>query len=128
MTGEHGYGYGQDEDQGQLGAWFVLSSMGLFDVQGGACDNPTFQIGSPMFDRIEIKLNSKYAKGKTFVIETENNGKDSYYVQSAELNGKPLDNCWLYRRDLFKGGVLKLKMGQTPNYTWGISDVPYYGK
>ena len=128
VTGEHGYGYGQDEDQGQLGAWFVLSSMGLFDVQGGACDNPTFQIGSPMFDRIEIKLNSKYAKGKTFVIETENNGKDSYYVQSAELNGKPLDNCWLYRRDLFKGGVLKLKMGQTPNYTWGISDVPYYGK
>lgn len=128
VTGEHGYGYGQDEDQGQLGAWFVLSSMGLFDVQGGACDNPTFQIGSPMFDRIEIKLNSKYAKGKTFVIETENNGKDSYYVQSAELNGKPLDNCWLYRRDFFKGGVLKLKMGQTPNYTWGISDVPYYGK
>ena len=128
VTGEHGYGYGQDEDQGQLGAWFVLSSMGLFDVQGGACYNPTFQIGSPMFDRIEIKLNSKYAKGKTFVIETENNGKDSYYVQSAELNGKPLDNCWLYRRDFFKGGVLKLKMGQTPNYKWGISDVPYYGK
>lgn len=128
VTGEHGYGYGQDEDQGQLGAWFVLSSMGLFDVQGGACDNPTFQIGSPMFDRIEIKLNSKYAKGKTFVIETENNGKDSYYVQSAELNGKPLDNCWLYRRDLFKGGVLKLKMGKAPNYKWGISDVPYYGK
>lgn len=128
VTGEHGYGYGQDEDQGQLGAWFVLSSMGLFDVQGGACDNPTFQIGSPMFDRIEIKLNSKYAKGKTFVIETENNGKDSYYVQSAELNGKPLDNCWLYRRDLFKGGVLKLKMGKVPNYKWGISDVPYYGK
>lgn len=81
-----------------------------------------------MFDRIEIKLNSKYAKGKTFVIETENNGKDSYYVQSAELNGKPLDNCWLYRRDLFKGGVLKLKMGKAPNYKWGISDVPYYGK
>lgn len=128
VIGEHGYGYGQDEDQGQLGAWFVLSSMGLFDVQGGACDNPTFQIGSPMFDRIEIKLNSKYAKGKTFVIETENNGKDSYYVQSAELNGKPLDNCWLYRRDLFKGGVLKLKMGKAPNYKWGISDVPYYGK
>ena len=35
--GEHGYGYGQDEDQGQLGSWYVLSAMGLFDVQGGAC-------------------------------------------------------------------------------------------
>ena len=67
VTGEHGYGYGQDEDQGQLGAWYVLAGMGLFDVQGGVCDKPTFQIGSPLFDKVEIKLNPQYAKGKSFV-------------------------------------------------------------
>ena len=128
VTGEHGYGYGQDEDQGQLGAWYVLASMGLFDVQGGACDKPTFQIGSPLFDKIEIKLNSKYAKGKSFVIETENNSRDSYYIQSAELNGKPLSDCWIYRENFFNGGVLKLKMGKTPNYEWGVGNAPYYGK
>ena len=54
--GEHGYGYGQDEDQGQLGSWYVLSAMGLFDVQGGACSEPTYQIGSPQFDEIRIRM------------------------------------------------------------------------
>lgn len=87
VTGEHGYGYGQDEDQGQLGAWYVLAGMGLFDVQGGVCDKPTFQIGSPLFDKVEIKLNPQYAKGKSFVIEVENNTPDAYYIQSAEFNG-----------------------------------------
>mgnify|MGYP000158169886 FL=1 len=69
-NGEHGYGYGQDEDQGQLGAWYVMAAMGLFDVQGGSCERPTFQIGSPLFDKIEIKLSPMNATGKTFVIET----------------------------------------------------------
>lgn len=119
-TGEHGYGYGQDEDQGQLGAWFVMAAMGLFDVQGGACERPTYQLGSPLFDRIEIKLNPQYATGKTFVIETEGNGAGAGYVQSAELNGKTWNKCWLFRDELYKGGVLKLKMGAQPNKAWGM--------
>lgn len=32
--GVQGYGYGQDEDQGQLGAWYVMAAMGLSDVEG----------------------------------------------------------------------------------------------
>ncbi len=123
-TGEHGYGYGQDEDQGQLGAWFVMAAMGLFDVQGGASNMPTFQMGSPLFDRIEIKLNPLNASGKTFVIETEGNAADAYYIQSATLNGKPLDQCWMYRDELFKGGSLKLIMGSKPNEEWGIGAIP----
>lgn len=119
-TGEHGYGYGQDEDQGQLGAWFVMAAMGLFDVQGGACEHPTYQLGSPLFDRIEIQLSDKYASGKTFVIETEGNGTGASYIQSAELNGKTWNKCWLFRDELFKGGVLKLKMGTLPNNNWGL--------
>ncbi|QVJ79886.1 alpha-1,2-mannosidase, putative [Prevotella sp. khp1] len=119
-TGEHGYGYGQDEDQGQLGAWFVMAAMGLFDVQGGACEHPTYQLGSPLFDRIEIQLSDKYASGKTFVIETEGNGAGASYIQSAELNGKTWNKCWLFRDELFKGGVLKLKMGTQPNNNWGL--------
>jgi predicted alpha-1,2-mannosidase len=119
-TGEHGYGYGQDEDQGQLGAWFVMAAMGLFDVQGGACEHPTYQLGSPLFDRIEIQLSDKYASGKTFVIETEGNGTGASYIQSAELNGKTWNKCWLFRDELFKGGVLKLKMGTQPNNNWGL--------
>ena len=82
-TGEHGYGYGQDEDQGQLGSWYVLAAMGLFDVQGGVCQRPTYQLGSPQFDRIEISLKGHKNSGKRFVIETQGNGPGQYYVQSA---------------------------------------------
>lgn len=121
---EHGYGYGQDEDQGQLGAWYVLAAMGLFDVQGGSCENPTFQIGSPEFDKIEISLSPLNAKGKKFTIEVEGNAPDAYYIQSAGLNGKPLDNCWMFRKELLDGGTLKLKMGTTPNETWGVAVPP----
>ncbi len=113
-TGEHGYGYGQDEDQGQLGAWYVMAAMGLFDVKGGAELNPTFQLGSPQFDRIEIKLSKLNASGKRFVIETQGNGPDAYYIQSATLNGKPLTEPWFPREELYKGGTLRLVMGTEP--------------
>ncbi|MGL4852378.1 MAG: GH92 family glycosyl hydrolase [Phocaeicola sp.] len=123
-TAEHGYGYGQDEDQGQLGAWYVLASIGLFDVQGGTRTNPTFQIGSPKFDKITIQLDSKYYKGKEFIIETTGNAPSSYYVQSATLNGKSLENCWFDFSSIKQGGKLSLSMGDTPNKTWGVQTPP----
>ena len=124
VTGEHGYGYGQDEDQGQLGSWYVLAAMGLFDVQGGVCQRPTYQLGSPQFERIEIDLKGHQNAGRKFVIETKGNGPGQYYVQSATLNGKPFDQCWLYRDELYKGGKLELQMGAEPNEQWGVEVVP----
>lgn len=126
--GEHGYGYGQDEDQGQLGAWYVLAGLGLFDVQGGATVDPTFQIGSPLFDRIEIALSPVNAKGKRFVIEASGNGPESYYIQSAEFNGRPFDRNWLYRSELYDGGTLRLEMGPSPAEGWGTSTPPPYSR
>lgn len=120
----HGYGYGQDEDQGQLGAWYVLASIGLFDVQGHTSQRPSFQLGSPLFDHIEIKLNNKYYSGKTISIDIKNNSDSSIYIQSANLNGKVLENCWFYRDELMKGGKLELTMGSVPNQKWGINQVP----
>ena len=125
LTPEHGYGYGQDEDQGQLGAWYVLAAMGLFDVQGGTNITPSYQIGSPKFNKITIKLNPKYYSGKEFIIETENCSPTNYYVQSATLNGKPLDDCWFYRKEIMNGGHLKLKMDSIPNTQWGIASMPH---
>ena len=124
-SGEHGYGYGQDEDQGQLGAWYVMAAMGLFDVQGGTCLRPTYQLGSPQFDRIVINLSRMNAKGRRFVIETRGGGGENYFVQNATFNGKPLNQCWLYRDEVFQGGVLKLVMGRQPNEKWGTqTEVP----
>lgn len=124
VTGEHGYGYGQDEDQGQLGSWYVLAAMGLFDVQGGVSQRPTYQLGSPQFERIEIDLKGHQNAGRKFVIETKGNGPGQYYVQSATLNGKPFDQCWLYRDELYKGGKLELQMGAEPNEQWGVEAAP----
>lgn len=116
----HGYGYGQDEDQGQLGSWYVMASMGLFDVKGLTDAKPTIQIGSPMFDRSEIKL----ANGKQLIITTKNNGKQNVYVQSATWNGKVLAQAWLYRDELMKGGTLNFVMGNKPNKEWGVDNQP----
>lgn len=122
--GEHGYGYGQDEDQGQLGSWYVLAAMGLFDVQGGACSEPTYQLGSPEFDEITVHLSKFNAKGGKFRILTKGNSANAMYVQNATFNGKPLDRCWLYRDEVFNGGELVLQMGTEPSDVWNNSEPP----
>jgi predicted alpha-1,2-mannosidase len=116
----HGYGYGQDEDQGQLGSWYVMAALGLFDVKGFTDFKPTIQIGSPVFQKASIQLGA----GKKLVIEAKNNSSENVYVQSARFNGKPLNNCWLYRDELMKGGRLELTMGNTPNEAWGTKVPP----
>lgn len=112
--GIHGYGYGQDEDQGQLGAWYVISSIGLFDVAGLANANAELSLGSPLFDSITILLNPEYYSGESFTIETVNNSKDNKYAQSYTLNGEALHQPSLSFQDLVKGGHLKVEMGATP--------------
>lgn len=113
--GLHGYGYGQDEDQGQLGSWYVMSAMGLFDVKGLTEINPKFEIGSPLFDKITIQLNPKYYSGKEFVIETKNNSKENKYIQSVSLNNKNQKSVFLPFAEVVKGGKLVLEMDAVPN-------------
>jgi predicted alpha-1,2-mannosidase len=116
----HGYGYGQDEDQGQLGSWYVMASLGLFDVKGFTDLRPIVEIGSPIFKTASIRLGD----GKRLIIETRNNSANNIYIQSAEFNSKALDNCWLYRDELMKGGKLVLVMGSNPNMNWGTKVPP----
>ncbi|WP_126246142.1 GH92 family glycosyl hydrolase [Chitinophaga rhizosphaerae] len=117
--GVHGYGYGQDEDQGQLGAWYVISSIGLFDVKGLTATEPSFGIGSPLFDKVTIQLNNRYYKGREFVIETKNNSKANAYVQLLVLNGKRLYDTRIPFSHVAEGGKLVLQMDSRPkdNYS-----------
>ncbi|MEI6677431.1 MAG: GH92 family glycosyl hydrolase [Mariniphaga sp.] len=119
-----GYGVGQDEDQGQLGAWYVMAALGLFDVQGHSAMNPTFQFGSPQFDKVTIQLDPKYYKGKELVIQTRNNSKVNSYIQSLSFNNEKLDNCWIDRKKLTDGGTLIFEMGAQPNTGWGVNIPP----
>lgn len=113
--GIHGYGYGQDEDQGQLGAWYVMAAMGLFDVKGLTAPDPSFQVISPLFDRITIKLNNDYYPGKEFVIETTGNAPENLYIQSLSLDGKPMDTVQLPFADVVRGGKLTVSLSDKPN-------------
>ena len=112
-------GWPGDEDQGQMGAWYVMSAMGLFQMDGGCAVKPIYEIGSPVFDRVVIRLDPKYYPGGRFVIEAKDNSKRNVYVQSATLDGKGLERPWFYHRQLVDGGKLVLRMGPEPNKGWG---------
>lgn len=108
-----------DEDQGQMGAWYVMSAMGLFEMDGGASINPIYEIGSPIFEKTTIQLDSNYYPGGTFEIEAKNVSRKNKYIQSAKLNGRKLTKPWFYHSELVTGGKLELKMGSKPNKEWG---------
>ncbi len=100
-----------NEDCGQMSAWYVFSAMGLYPLNpcGGVYD-----IGSPLLDRAVIDIDGE----KSFVIETENNGPDNVYIQSATLNGEPLTHPWIHHEDIMRGGTLHFVMGPQPSGLW----------
>ena len=109
-----------DEDQGQMSAWFIMVSMGLFQTDGGCSTDPVYEIGSPLFSKVTIDLAEQYGRGKTFSIEAPNVSRTNKYVQSATLNGKALSSFKFPASELLKGGKLVLEMGASPNKNWGL--------
>jgi predicted alpha-1,2-mannosidase len=103
-----------DEDQGEESAWYVLSAMGFYTVCPG---RPVYDIGSPIFDETRITLGN----GKVFTIAARNVSAPNKYIQSATLNGKPLNRPWFTHADIANGGTLVLQMGPRPNTAWGSS-------
>ena len=108
-------GWEGDEDQGQMGAWFVMSAMGFFEMDGGVSVNPMVEISSPLFDKITIRLDAEYYAGKTFVIKANNNSSENKYIQSVRLNGKPLKEPRIRFESITNGGELVFEMGSEPN-------------
>jgi predicted alpha-1,2-mannosidase len=107
-----------NEDVGQMSAWYILAAVGLHPV----CPGDTRQeITSPVFDKVTLKLDPKYAKGDTFTVVAKNNSATNIYIQSAKLNGKPYNKCHIDFTDIAAGGTLELTMGNTPNKNWGLN-------
>ncbi len=107
-------GYKGDEDQGLMGALAVLVKMGLFQMTGGTEADPVYELGSPSFDRIRIKLHPKYAKGEYFDILTTNNGDEQYYINAMKWNGQPFSGFTLKHSQIIRGGTLELDMMAEP--------------
>jgi predicted alpha-1,2-mannosidase len=116
------YGYSGDEDQGLMGSLAVLLKVGLFSMKGGCATKPIYEFGSPIFDKITLKLDQDYYPGETFVIEAKGNSAENLFIQSATLNGGELDRSWMYHEDLIQGGHIIFNMGSEPNKKWGSKD------
>lgn len=106
---------GSRQDQ----VWYVISSLGLFDVAGLGRVDPSFALGSPQFDRMTIRLHPDYYQGKEFVIETTNNSRTAVYAQRYRLNGQPLTELRIPFSVLTAGGRLEVEMGETPQDHYG---------
>ena len=94
-----------------------MSSIGLFDVKGLTEINPSFQVSSPLFDKVTIKL-PKSLDRKPFVIEVSNNSKTNVYLQEVQFNGKNLEKLSLGLMDIAKGGNVKMTVGVEPSTKW----------
>ena len=117
-------GYCGDEDQGQLASVSALMAIGLFDVRGGAEINPDYQITSPIFDKVTIRLNQKYFRGNHFVITTKNNSVTNCYIQSVKLNGQPWNQFWFPHTSLVNGGRLEIQLGPLASKWAAESQLP----
>lgn len=102
--------YPGDEDLGQMSSWFIMSAIGLFQIDGGCSQQPDYEIGSPRYPKIIINLDNKYERGKEFIIEADNASKENKYIQSALLNGQRVHDFKILQKDVLKGGKLKLVM------------------
>lgn len=102
--------YPGDEDLGQMSSWFVMSALGLFQLDGGCSEEPFYELGSPRYPKATIHLGGKYGRGKTFVIEARNASKHNKYISSASLNGKPVTGFRIPQESVLRGGHLVIQM------------------
>lgn len=101
-------GLSGNEDVGQMSAWYILSSVGFYQVDpaGGR-----YVFGSPLFDEVTLNVGN----GKTFRVVAHNNSSENKYIQSAKLNGKPYTRSYIDFKDIVRGGTLEFVMGNKPS-------------
>ena len=117
---EVGQGYLGDDDNGELSAWYVLSSMGLYPLTNG---NGVTAIGTPLFEKVTIHRDD----GHTITISAPGVSRENKYVQSLSVNGVEQTATYLMPEVLQRKTVtLEFTMGTTPSKTWGMkgADMP----
>jgi predicted alpha-1,2-mannosidase len=102
-----------NEDCGQMSSWLVMSSLGFYPVTPGSEE---YMFGTPAFKKASLQLEN----GKTFVIVAENISDQNYYIQSASLNGQPLNKPYIKHSEIMNGGTLTFVMGPQPNKNFAI--------
>lgn len=101
-----------DDDGGETSSWYVLSALGFYPVCPGS---PVFEIGSPIFAKSVIRMGN----GKDFTMIANQVSAQNKYIQSATINGRPLNKPWFSQSQIANGATLILQMGDKPNLQWG---------
>jgi putative alpha-1,2-mannosidase len=91
-----------------MSAWYVFTALGFYPVNPASAE---YMIGSPLFARTVVHL----AGGKTFTVTAKNHSAANVYIQSATLNGKPLDVPVISHAQIVAGGTLDFVMGPRPS-------------
>lgn len=89
-----------NEDVGQMSAWYVMSAMGLYQVEpcGGI-----YQLTAPLVREASFNV----SEDKTFTIRTKGKGT---LVKRWKLNGKRLDRTYITHAEIMAGGVLEAEL------------------
>lgn len=104
-------GLSGNEDCGQMSAWLVMSSMGIYPVSPG---NNSYIIGTPWFKKMTISLEN----GKKIVINAPEKNEANYYLKGITLNGKPHSKLFLNFSDLAEGSNLTYALSATPDINY----------
>lgn len=108
-----------NEDCGQMSAWYILSSLGLYAVCPGSNE---FTFTTPLFEKATLQL----ANGKTLTI-TANHPEKNLYIDKVELNGKEIETNFVTYEQLMGGGELHFSLTDQPNRKRGVTadSAPY---
>lgn len=108
-----------NEDCGQMSAWYILSSLGLYAVCPGSNE---FTFTTPLFEKATLQL----ANGKTLTI-TANHPEKNLYIHKVELNGKEIETNFVTYEQLMGGGELHFSLTDQPNRKRGVTadSAPY---
>ena len=91
-----------------------MAAMGLFDVKGLVDIDPSFQLSTPLFDKIEIKT----GWGSTVTIESKNNSPENYFINSLKVNGDEYHQNHISLQEIKKGAKLEYELAGKPNKKW----------
>lgn len=103
-----------NDDCGQMSAWYVFSSMGMYPTSP---INNEYQLTAPIFTETEIKLEG----GRKFLVKTVGDIKH-HYINRITLNGKEIDRNYLTYKEVMNGGELVFELSKNPNMTRAMSD------
>lgn len=106
-------GISGNEDAGQMSAWYVLTSLGIYSFNPSSGE---YEITSPLFEESTIAM----PNGKTFKIIANGVSDENRYIQSATLNGKTFNQTSISHSMLLNGGELVFEMSNSPNKEWGV--------